>query len=102
MDLKSTFLNGVLEEEIYVQQSEGFIVEGNENKVYRLKKTLYGFKQALRVCYSRIDAYLLNEGFSRSDNDATLYVKKLKNEVMFLVSLYVDDLLVSGLNDEEL
>ena len=59
LDVKSTFLNGVLEEDIYVEQPEGFQVLGCEDKVNKLCKALYGLKQALRAWYSRIDAYLL-------------------------------------------
>ena len=59
LDVKSAFLNGVLEEDIYIEQPEGFEVSGCEDKVYKLKKALYGLKQAPRTWYSRIDAYLL-------------------------------------------
>ena len=62
MDVKSTFLNGVLKEEGYVMQPPGYEIEGQEDKVYRLKKALYGLKQAPRTWYNKIDAYLLNNG----------------------------------------
>lgn len=75
LDVKSTFLNGFLEEEIYVAQPEGFVVQGSEGKVYKLQKSLYGLKQAPRAWYSRIDAQLCNHDFQKDDNDATLYVK---------------------------
>eukprot|EP00253_Pinus_taeda_P028091 PITA_28091 len=67
MDVKSSFLNGILEEEIYVQQLLGYEVEGNEEKVYKLKKALYGVKQARRIWYSRIDSYMIKNGFCKSD-----------------------------------
>jgi len=54
LDVKSAFLNGILEEEVYVQQPEGFLVKGQEDKVYHLKKTLYGLKQATRAWNARI------------------------------------------------
>ncbi|CAJ2645183.1 unnamed protein product [Trifolium pratense] len=95
-DVKSAFLNGLLDEDIYVDQPEGFKVAGSENKVYKLHKALYGLKQAPRAWYSRIDGHLLQSGFKRSENEATLYVKWSKNEVKLIVSLYVDDLLVIG------
>lgn len=99
LDVKSAFLNGFLEEEIYVDQPEGFVVEGQENKVYRLKKALYGLKQAPRAWYNRIDEYLLNLGFVKSLSESTLYIKAEKNDLI-IVSLYVDDLLVTGSNIE--
>lgn len=102
LDVKSAFLNGYLEEEIYVAQPEGFIVQGSEDKVYKLEKALYGLKQAPRAWYSRIDSYLCSKNFRRSENDATLYVKRFSNDDVLVVSLYVDDLLVTGNNMEEL
>jgi len=75
MDVKSAFLNGYLEEEIFVEQPEGFFVAGQENQVYQLKKVLYGLKQAPRSWYNRIDAYLQNLGFIRSLTKSTLYIK---------------------------
>ena len=63
MDVKSAFLNGYLEEEVYVEQPQGYEVPGQEHKVYRLKNALYGLKQAPRAWYSRIDSYLTENGF---------------------------------------
>jgi hypothetical protein len=95
LDVKSAFLNGFLEEEIYIEQPEGFVVKGHEDKVYLLKKALYGLKQAPRAWYSRIDEYLMKLGFVKSPSESTLYIKG--DQVNFLViSLYVDDLLVTG------
>jgi hypothetical protein len=99
MDVKSAFLNGYLEEEIFVEQPEGFIVQGHEEKVYKLNKALYGLKHAPRSWYSRIDAHLVNLGFEKSPSEFTLYVKKVDNEVL-VVSLYVDDLFVTGSHKE--
>ena len=62
MDVKSEFLNGDLEEEVYIEQPEGFILENDENLVYRLKKALYGLKQAPRAWYYRLDKYLHQQG----------------------------------------
>ena len=96
LDVKSVFLNGLLEENVYVEQSEGFQVAGSEGKVYKLHKALYGLKQAPRAWYSRIDSYLLQQGFNRSESEATLYVKRVESEVELIVSLYVDDLLITS------
>ncbi|KAL0318302.1 UNVERIFIED_CONTAM: Retrovirus-related Pol polyprotein from transposon RE2 [Sesamum angustifolium] len=75
MDVKSAFLNGYIDEEIYVEQPQGFIAKGSEEKVLRLKKALYGLKQAPRAWYSRIDKYFMDRGFRRSLSEPTLYIK---------------------------
>jgi hypothetical protein len=75
MDFKSAFLNGILEEGVYVDQPPGFEVQEHPAKVYQLKKALYGLKKAPRAWYSRIDTYLIKSGFSRSQNEPTLYTK---------------------------
>ncbi|KAG8481238.1 hypothetical protein CXB51_026069 [Gossypium anomalum] len=99
LDVKSAFLNGFLKEEIYIEQPDGFQVQGQEDKVYRLKKALYGLKQAPRAWYDRVDAYLSKLGFEKSLSEPTLYVKKSKDETLLIVSIYVDDLLVTGSKD---
>ena len=65
MDVKLSFLNGYLEEEVYVEQPQGYEVPGQEHKVYRLKKTPYGLKQAPRAWYSWIDSYLTKKWISQ-------------------------------------
>jgi hypothetical protein len=97
LDVKSAFLNGILQEEIYVEQPAGFVNQGKEDKVYLLKKALYGLKQAPRAWYGRIDDYLTGSGFQKSLSEATLYVKRFNDDVL-IISLYVDDLLVTGSN----
>jgi hypothetical protein len=101
LDVKSAFLNGVLQEEIYVEQPAGFVVQGKADKVYLLKKALYGLKQAPRAWYGRIDEYLTGFGFQRSPSESTLYVNKIEGDVL-IVSLYVDDLLVTGSNLQQI
>lgn len=100
LDVKSAVLNGFLEEEIYIEQREGFVMKGQEDDVYLLKKALYGLKQAPRAWYSRIDEHLMMQfGFRLNLSEATLYIKG--DEINFVVvSLYVDDLLVTGNNEE--
>jgi hypothetical protein len=94
LDVKSAFLNGFLQEEIYVEQPEGYVKEGEEDKVYLLKKALYGLKQAPRAWYSIIDEHLQNLGFAKSFSKSTLYVKQ-NGAIILIISLYVDDLLVT-------
>ena len=100
LDVKSAFLNGILQEEIYVEQTFSFEIQGKEDKVYLFKKALYRLKQALRAWYGRIDDYLTGSGFQKILSEATFYVKRINNDV-FIISLYVDDLLVIGSNTEQ-
>jgi len=76
MDMKSTFLNRVLKEEVYMEQPPSYEVQGQEYTMYRLKKALYGSKQAPQAWYIMIDSYLLSNGFSKSDVEPTLYIKE--------------------------
>ncbi|KAK4399803.1 Retrovirus-related Pol polyprotein from transposon RE2 [Sesamum angolense] len=99
MDVKSAFLNGYIDEEIYVEQPQGFIAKGSEEKALRLKKALYGLKQAPRAWYSRIDKYFMDRGFRRSLSEPTLYIKSQGNDTL-IVSLYVDDLIYTGNNEK--
>jgi hypothetical protein len=101
LDVKSVFLNGYLQEEIYIEQPRGFEVRGQEEKVYLLKKALYGLKQAPRAWYSRIDDHLHKLGFVKSLSEATLYVKGADANLI-IVSVYVDDLLVTGSNKTQI
>jgi hypothetical protein len=96
MDAKLAFLNGVLEEEVYVDQPPGFEVKEHPAKVYRLKKSLYGLKQASRSWYNRIDTYLIKSGFGRSQNEPTLYTKIEQQGKILIVCLYVDDMIYTG------
>ena len=75
MDVKSTFLNGILEEEVYIEQPEGFIDENNKDKVCKLHKTLYGLKKAPRAWYERLHMYLVQIGFERTDDNSYMYIK---------------------------
>jgi len=95
MDVKSTFLNRNLEE-VYVEQPQGYEIPGQEEKVYRLRKELHGLKKALRAWYSSIDSYLTQNGFQRSENESTLYIKSNQEGNVLIVCLYVDDLIFRG------
>ena len=64
MDVKTAFLNGFIQEEVYIEQPQGFEVHGKESHVCRLKKALYGLKKAPRAWYSKIDTYLQGMGFT--------------------------------------
>jgi hypothetical protein len=94
LDVKFVFLNGYLQEEIYIEQTRGFEVKGQEEKVYLLKKAMYGLKRAPRAWYNRIDEHLHKLGFVKSLSEVMLYVKGTYANLI-IVSVYVDDLLVT-------
>ena len=95
LDIKSAFLNGEINEVIYVKQPEGFLVKGKEGYVLRLKKALYGLKQAPRAWYFKLHSCLLSLGFIKSAYEQSLYLKRTIVDIL-IVGVYVDDLLVTG------
>lgn len=101
LDVKSAFLHGELNEDVFVEQPQGYEKKGEEHKVYKLRKALYGLKQAPRAWYSRIEAYFIKEGFERCQCEHTLFIKSEEGGKMLIVSLYVDDLIFTG-NDEDM
>ncbi|KAK2392639.1 putative mitochondrial protein [Trifolium repens] len=96
LDVKSAFLNGPLEEDVYVKQPPGFELKGKEDKVLKLHKALYGLKQAPRAWNKRIDNFLVMQGFKKCSVEYGVYVKKSDDKHMLIICLYVDDLLVTG------
>ena len=96
LDVKSAFLNGELKEEVYLTQPEGFVEKGQEHLVCKLKKALYGLKQAPRSWYEKIDSFFLQQGFMRSKSDPNLYIKCDEQGYIVLISVYVDDLIITG------
>ena len=92
MDVKSAFLNGKLEEEVYVAQPPGFEDPKNPDKVFRLKKALYGLKQAPRAWYDTLKEFLMKKGFKPGSLDPTLFTKSYDNE-LFVCQIYVDDII---------
>jgi hypothetical protein len=85
MDVKMTFLNGKFEEEVYLEQPQGFEVHDRASHVCRLKKALYGLKKTPRAWHSRIDSYLQSIGFAKSDSDSNLYLLMSKGDILILV-----------------
>jgi hypothetical protein len=75
MDVKTTFLNGNVEHEVFLEQLDGFVLHNKDTHVCKLRKALYGLKQAPRVWYDKIDGFLKSPGFQKSDVDANLYFK---------------------------
>ena len=101
MDVKTAFLYGELKEEIYMEQPEGFVVKGQEKKVCKIVKSIYGLKQAGRVWYELMaDTLRKKLGFEQIHSDAGVYVPHQRggNQTKIILILYVDDLLLMGNN----
>lgn len=95
LDVKTTFLHGELEEDIYMDQPEGFIVPGKEKYVCTLKRSLYGLKQSPRQWNKRFDSFMLAHSFKRSKYDSCVYIKHVNGSPIYLL-LYVDDMLIAA------
>jgi hypothetical protein len=100
MDVKSAFLNGGLKEEVYVHQPQGFAIPDKEGKVLRLRKALYGLRQAPRAWHAKLDSTLRRMGFEQSPHEAAVYWRNNGGNVL-LVGIYVDDLVITGTKDTE-
>jgi hypothetical protein len=98
MDVKSAFLNGVLEEEVYVRQPPGFESEKYPHRVYKLRKALYGLKQAPRAWYGRLRGFLFERGFQMGKVDQTLFLLRQGRDIL-IVQVYVDDIVFGGLSN---
>ena len=96
MDVKSTFLNGILEEEIYIEQPEGFVDKNNKDNVCNLYKSLYGLKQAPRAWYERLHKYMVKIGFERIDYKNNLYIKSEIGKDILISKIFVDDIIFGG------
>ncbi|GKE54392.1 retrotransposon protein, putative, ty1-copia subclass, partial [Tanacetum coccineum] len=94
LDVKTTFLHGELEEDIYMEQPEGFVIPRKENLVCKLKKSLYGLKKSSRQWYKRFDTFMLSQSFKISDYDSCVYLKFVNGSPIYLL-LYVDDMLIA-------
>jgi len=101
LDVKSAFLHGTLEDDVYIDQPPGYVKQGHADQVYKLKKALYRLKQTSRAWYSCIDAYFNKEGFLKCPYEHTLYVKFGVDKKMLVMCLYVDDLIYMG-NDRSM
>ncbi|GJY28108.1 retrovirus-related pol polyprotein from transposon TNT 1-94 [Tanacetum coccineum] len=97
MDVKTTFLNGPLKEEVYVAQPEGFVDPDHPEKVYLLRKALYGLKQAPRARYDKLSNSMMSKGFTKGKIDPTLFKIKYREDIL-LVQIYVDDIIFGSTN----
>lgn len=95
MDVNSAFLNGVLQEEVYVRQPSGFESEKYPHQVYKSRKALYGLKQASRAWYGRLRGFLFERGFEMGKVDQTLFLLRQGKDIL-IVQVYVDDIVFGG------
>jgi hypothetical protein len=101
MDVKSAFLNGDLQEEVYVAQPPGFEVPGEEKKVYRLHKALYGLRQAPRAWNAKLDLTLKKMGFEQNAYEAAMY-RRGQGDSLLVIGVYVDDLIITGADQQRI
>ncbi|GKC75871.1 putative ribonuclease H-like domain-containing protein, partial [Tanacetum coccineum] len=99
MDVKSDFLYGKIEEEVYVCQPPGFEDPDFPDRVYKVEKALYGLHQAPRAWYETLSTYLLDNRFQRGKIDKTLFIKRDKSDIL-LVQVYVDDIIFGSTNNK--
>jgi len=92
MDVKIAFLHRDLEEEIYMEQPEGFLVKGKEDYVCKLKNSLYGLKQAPIQWYLKFDSAMRERGYKRSSSDHCVYFHRFSGDDFIILLLYVDDI----------
>ncbi|WVZ70600.1 hypothetical protein U9M48_019253 [Paspalum notatum var. saurae] len=97
MDVKSAFLNGPIQELLYVEQPPGFEDPKKPNHIYKLHKALYGLKQAPRAWYECLKEFLLKNGFEIGKADSTLFTRKFDND-LFVCQIYVDDIIFGSTN----
>ena len=95
-DVKTTFLHGHLEEEIYMQQPEGLVKNGKENLVCRLKTSLYGLKQVPREWNQMFNSFMIDHGYHKTQANHCVFVKRFDRGDFLILLLYVDDMLIVG------
>jgi hypothetical protein len=96
LDVKTAFLHGDLDEEIYMEQPEGFVQNHSKKFVCKLKKSLYGLRQSRRKWYKKFDSFMVSQNYTRSKYDHCVYFKKLNNTIFIILVLYVDDMLLAS------
>jgi transposase InsO family protein len=101
VDVTTAFLNGNLEEEVYMAQPKGFIKQGEENLVCKLKKSIYGLKQSPRCWNAALDTQLRDMGFTQSTSDPCIYYRNAGGD-MFCLGVYVDDIILAGSSDDRI
>ncbi|KAL7304707.1 hypothetical protein TKK_0002948 [Trichogramma kaykai] len=97
MDVETAFLNGIVKSDVYAKQPKGY--DDGTNRVYKLKKALYGLRESPRAWYECLDKLLINLGFVKNNIDYCLYIMVREKETVYLLT-YVDDLLICSKNKE--
>ena len=92
MDVKNAFLNGMIKQEVYVEQPPGFEDDKHPDWIFRLNKALYGLKEAPRAWYEKLSSFLIAHGYDRGHVDTTLFIKRMNRE-MIVVQIYVDGII---------
>ncbi|KAL6331881.1 hypothetical protein AAG906_020228 [Vitis piasezkii] len=100
-DIKNAFLNGELEEEVFMTLPPGFCKEEEETRVCKLKKSLYGLKQSLRAWFDRFAKVIKNQGYQQGQSDHTMFFKQSNDGRMTILIMYVDDIILTGENTGE-
>ena len=98
MDVKSAFLNGEIDVEVYVWQPAGFEHPDFPNKVFRLKKAIYGLKQAAWAWYATLMKFLIDKGFKPGSNDPTVFIRAVEDD-LFVCQIFVDEIIVGCTNN---
>lgn len=101
LDVKNAFLNGDLEEEVYMEPPPGF-TEKFGSKVCRLKRSLYGLKQSPRAWFERFAKFVKSQGYSQGQADHTLFTKVSTKDKLSVLIVYVDDIILTGDDTEEM
>ena len=101
LDIKTTFLNGELQEEVYVTQPASFVKPSQDHQVCCLNKALYGLKQAPKPWYQKIHMYLTSKGFTNNSIESTMHTLKDGDDLLIVI-LYVDDMFVTDTNEEQI
>lgn len=96
IDVKSAFLNGILEEEVYIEQPKGFVEDKSKDQVCKLNKALYGMKQVPRAWYERLHSYLIKIGFIRTSENNNMYMKNDEDNGILISTIFVDDIIFCG------
>ncbi|KAL9260027.1 Retrovirus-related Pol polyprotein from transposon TNT 1-94-like protein [Drosera capensis] len=95
-DVKTTFLHGDLEEEIYMEQPEELQVEGKENLVCKLKKSLYDLKYAPQQCYRNFESFMVDNVCKKTSSDSCIFIQKFGDGNFIVLLLYINDMLIVG------